>query len=76
MWGRSHRPKRYHWNSILPDALREKNIFLILLAYTEKKNALTLNERVREALEKLDFGTYADPKFKFSATRFSNEAAA
>ncbi len=49
----------------------DENHFSILLPETEEENALILEKRVREALEKHD--VMADLKFKFSTTHFEEK---
>jgi diguanylate cyclase (GGDEF)-like protein len=51
----------------------DKNHFLILLPDTEEENALILERRIRETLEKHDFMTGSELKFKFSTTHFNNK---
>ncbi len=51
----------------------DKNHFLILLPDTHKESALILERRIRETLEKHDFMTSSELKFKFSTTQFNNK---
>ena len=54
----------------------DENHFSILLPDTEKENALILEGRVRETLEKHDFMATPELKFKFSTAQFNYEETA
>jgi len=51
----------------------DENHFFILLPDTDEENALILERRVCEELEKHDFIAGVEVKFKFSTTQFNNE---
>lgn len=54
----------------------DKNSFFIILPFTEEKDALILEERIRKALEKHDFFTTPKPKFKFATDHLNYEETA
>jgi len=49
----------------------DESHFYIILPFTEEKNALILEGRVREILETHDFETIPEPKFKFATLQFN-----
>jgi diguanylate cyclase (GGDEF)-like protein len=54
----------------------DKNSFFIILPFTEEKDALILEERIRKAFEKHDFFTTPKPKFKFATDHLNYEETA
>ena len=49
----------------------DENHFFILLPDTSEENALVLEKRIREALEKHDFGVVPELNFKFATAHLN-----